>query len=59
MQYNDIIKILSKRGKVEIYKQNYRRYRSDSDSSKRKYVNTSNVVKEIIYFCKVEGSNKN
>ena len=58
MKSDDIIKILSKRGKVEVYKQDYRRYRSDSDSSKRKYKSADNVVKEVIYFCKVEGSNK-
>lgn len=49
MNSDDIIRVLAQRGRVKVYEQEYRRYKSKSKGRKR--------VREVIYFCQVEGSN--
>ena len=47
-----IREILSKRGEVKIYEQNYRRFRTERDHEKRHYKVPDDKVTEIIYFVK-------
>lgn len=44
---------LGKRGKVEIYQQEYRRFRTERDHEKRRYKVSDDKVTEIIYFVKI------
>lgn len=56
MGKEEIIKVLENKaynGKVKIYDENYRRYRSDSDLE-RNYKNSDDIVKENIYFCEIK-----
>jgi len=48
-----IKKVLSKKGKLRIYEQEYRRFRTERDHLKRRYKVPDNKVKERIYFVKV------
>ncbi len=54
MPAKDISNLLSLRGKVQTYQQDYRRYRSDVDSGKRNYKVKNDLVKELLFYCKVE-----
>ncbi len=47
-----ILGVLSKKGKVKIYKKDYRRFRTERDHEKRHYKVPDNRVREIIYFVK-------
>lgn len=47
-----ILKILSKRGKVNVHKQTYRRFRTERDHEKRHYKVPDDKVIEIIYVVK-------
>lgn len=47
-----IQEILGQRGKVKIYKQNYRRFRTERDHKKRHYKVPNDKVTEMIYFVK-------
>lgn len=47
--YEEIIKILSEKGEVKIYKQDYRRYKSNSNGNESK-----DSLKEILFFVKVK-----
>lgn len=54
MPKKDIMDILLSIGNVKVYSLDYRRYRSDSDSEKRRYKVPNNDIKEIIYYCQVD-----
>jgi len=47
-----ICEILGKRGKVKVYQQEYRRFRTERDHEKRHYKVPNDKVTEIIYFIK-------
>jgi len=44
---------LGKRGKVKVYQQEYRRFRTERDHEKRRYKVPDDKVTEIIYFVKI------
>ena len=48
-----IQKTLERRGKVKIYRQNYRRFRTERDHEKRHYKVSEDKVIEMIYFVKI------
>ncbi len=48
-----IQEILGRRGEVKIYKQNYRRFRTERDHEKRHYKVSDDKVTELIYFVKI------
>lgn len=62
MSYNDegiipqdqILKILGKKGKPKIYKQDYRRFRTESDNDNRHYKRPDDRVVECVYFVAAE-----
>lgn len=45
---------LSKRGVVKVYKQTYRRFRTEKDNNKRHYKVPDDKVSEMIYFVKIK-----
>jgi len=45
---------LSKRGAVKVYKQTYRRFRTEKDNDKRHYKVPDDKVSEMIYFIKIK-----
>jgi len=47
-----ILNVLSKKGKVKIYKKDYRRFRTEKDHENRHYKVPDDRVEEIIYFVK-------
>lgn len=46
--YKEIMRILSSKGKVSVFKQDYRRYKSNSNGEEPK-----NKLKELLFFCEV------
>jgi adenine-specific DNA-methyltransferase len=49
---NFILKTLETRGKVKVYKQKYRRFRTERDHEKRHYKVLNNIVTENIFYVK-------
>jgi len=49
-----ILETLSKKGAVKVYKQSYRRFRTERDHDKRHYKVPDDKVSEIIYFVRIE-----
>lgn len=47
--YDEIIRILSKKGVVKVYKQDYRRFKSNSNGD-----NNKNKLAELVFYCKVK-----
>ncbi len=47
--YNEIIRILSKKGEIKIYTKEYRRFKSNSNGT-----NEKKILKEYIFYCKVK-----
>lgn len=47
--YDEIMRILKKKGKVKVYRQQYRRYKSNSNGEKDK-----NKLSELVFYCEIK-----